>query len=55
LNEAAKLNNYLKAQQLKKADWAMIKEALEAGVQGMESVAANFMKQQFANLYGMTH
>jgi hypothetical protein len=51
LNACAHLNNLLKAQQLKKADWAMTKEALEAGVPGMEAVAANFMKQQFSSLY----
>jgi hypothetical protein len=54
LNDADKLNNDLKAHQLKKADGAMIKEAMEAGIPGMENVAANFMKQQFANLYAMT-
>jgi hypothetical protein len=54
LNETAKLNNDLKAQQLKKTDWAMIKEDLEASVPGMENVAANVMKQQFTNLYAMT-
>jgi hypothetical protein len=45
LNDVAKLNNDLKAQQLKKADWAIIKDALEVGVPGMENVAAHFMKQ----------
>jgi adenylosuccinate synthase len=54
LNNAAKLNNNLKAQQLKKAEWAMIKDDLEHSAPGMENVAANFMKQQFANLYAMT-
>jgi hypothetical protein len=44
------LNNKLKVQQLKKADWVMIKESLEAGVPGMEAVAPNFMKHQFALL-----
>jgi hypothetical protein len=52
LNACARLNNLLKAQQLKKADRAMIKEALEAGVPCMEAVAANFTKQQFSSMYG---
>jgi hypothetical protein len=54
LNDAAKLNNNLKAQQLKKADWAMIKEVLEVSFSGMKNVAANFTKQQFTNLHAMT-
>jgi hypothetical protein len=54
LNDAAKLNNDLKAQQLKKAEWAMVKDALEADVPGMENVAPNFMKHQFDNIYAMT-
>jgi hypothetical protein len=53
LNDAAKLNNDLKTHQLKKSDWAMTKEALEVGVPEIENAAANFMNQQFANLYGM--
>jgi hypothetical protein len=52
LNACAHLNNLLKAQQLKKAYWVIIKESLEAGVPGMEAVATNFMKHQFALRYG---
>jgi hypothetical protein len=47
LNDSAKLNNDLNAQELKKT---MIKEALEAGVPGMENEVANFMKQQITRI-----
>jgi hypothetical protein len=45
---AAKSN----ASQEKKDVTSQIEEALEAGVPGMEAVAENFIKQQFAPLYG---
>jgi hypothetical protein len=47
INAAAKLNNALKYQKMKLTKWAMIKEALEAGVPGMQEVAAPFMKREF--------
>jgi hypothetical protein len=31
----------------------MIKEALEAGVPGMQDAATNFMKQQITNMYAV--
>jgi hypothetical protein len=36
---------------MKMHEWAMIKEALEAGVSGMKDVAAQFMKEQFSYLF----
>jgi hypothetical protein len=53
LNNAAKLNNDLKAHQLKRVVWAMLKDALEAGVPGIQDVATHLMKQQFTKLYTM--
>jgi hypothetical protein len=52
LNACARLNNEMKARQLKNDNWAMNKEALEAGVPGMDDVVANFIEQQFASRYG---
>jgi hypothetical protein len=45
INTAAKLNNDLTSQNMKLAEWAMIKEALEVGVPDMKEVAAAFMKK----------
>jgi hypothetical protein len=41
INQTAELNNELKHQQVKTHKWAMINEALEAVVPGMQAVAAN--------------
>jgi hypothetical protein len=51
LNMTAELNNDMKVQQIKKADWVKIKDALKAGVHDMIDIAANFVKQRFAAFY----
>jgi hypothetical protein len=51
LNNAAKLNNDMKLQKMKMHEWAMIKDALEAGVPGTEDVAVLFMKEHFLYLF----
>jgi hypothetical protein len=45
INTAAKLNNDLKLQKMKRAEWAMIKEALEVDVTDFKEVTAAFMKK----------
>jgi hypothetical protein len=50
MNEIAQLNNDMKVLKMKRADWEIIKEDLEAGVPGMQTVTEKFMKRRFSLL-----
>jgi hypothetical protein len=51
INDAVKLNNDSKSQNMKLTEWVMIKEASYAGVQDTKEAPASFMEREFAYLY----
>jgi hypothetical protein len=50
INVHGQMRLHMQKQELKTKEWDIIRQAKEAGVPGMDEVAATFVKQQFAYL-----